>query len=68
MRVPHAILVMAITFLFPIGVLTAFTFGVASVGEVVISVQVALLAFAIQRYFWSEADYHAVKRFLTFRK
>jgi hypothetical protein len=64
MLVPKPITIAIITFAFPVLVSVAFWLQLTTIGEVFISSQVALLAFQIQKYFWSEADYHNVKRFL----
>jgi hypothetical protein len=64
MLIPKPISVAIITFAFPVAVSVAFWLQITSVGEVFVSTQVALLAFQIQKYFWSETDYHNVRRFL----
>jgi len=64
MLVPKPITVALITFAFPVAVSVAFWLQITSIGEVFVSTQVALLAFQIQKYFWSEAEYHQVKHFL----
>jgi hypothetical protein len=64
MLIPKPITVAIITFAFPVAVSVSFWMQIASIGEVFISTQVALLAFQIQKYFWSETDYHNVRRFL----
>jgi hypothetical protein len=64
MQVPKPITVALITFAFPAAVSVAFWLQIASIGEVFVSSQVALLAFQTQKYFWSESDYHNVRRFL----
>jgi hypothetical protein len=64
MQIPKPLSVAVITFAFPVAVSTAYWLQVTSVGECFISTQIALLAFQIQKYFWSEADYHNIRRFL----
>lgn len=68
MLVPKPISVAFITFAFPVAVSVAWYLQIASMGEVFISTQVALLTFQIQKYFWSEADYQEVRYFLFRRK
>jgi hypothetical protein len=64
MRIPKPIMVALITFAFPVAVSVAFFLQLTTIGEVFVSTQVALLSFLIQKYFWSEEDYHNVRRFL----
>ena len=64
MLIPKPITVALATFAFPVAVSVAFWLQLTTIGEVFISTQVALLTFLIQKYFWSEADYRAVRKFL----
>lgn len=64
MRVPRPVYGVALTTAFPLLTSVAWFLKYASLGEVFIAMQLSLLTFQIQKYFWSEADYHEVKRFL----
>ena len=64
MRIPKPLTIAIVTFLFPVVTSIGYFIKLTTVGEACISMQVAFLAFQIQKYFWSDEDYHAVKRFL----
>ena len=68
MRVPRPLTIATLTFTFPILVSVAWIFKFATLGEALISFQLAVLTFQTQKYFWTEADYHEVKHFLFGRK
>lgn len=64
MKVPKPVLLMAHTVAFPILISVAWIFGHASIGLVIISAQISVVGIQLQKYFWTEADYYEVRRFL----
>jgi hypothetical protein len=64
MFIPKPITMAIITFLFPMATSVGYWLKVTTVGEVGIAWQISILAFQIQKYFWSETDYREVKHFL----
>lgn len=63
-RIPRPFVTVIITFAFPVLVSASWFFGYSTLGDCFTSTQIALLSVLIQKYFWTEADYHAVKHFL----
>jgi hypothetical protein len=64
MKVPKPLLMMVHTIAFPAVITVAWFTGHASLGSVIISAQVSVIGIQLQKYFWTEADYYEVRRFL----
>ncbi len=63
-KIPKPLLYLIHTIAFPVIITLAWALGHASLGLVIISAQISLIGLQLQTYFWTEADYYEVKRFL----